>query len=183
MTTMCYTPAGMKLNLDHLSAALVFILLVVSLPAQSDSSSPLRKLIEENRRTFALFNACKPMNIWVTELSSDAEKISLQKEDIINIVESRLRSAKLFFDIGEGEPFLNATLFVSVAVVGSAFSVDVQFSKKLWDEVSEIRDGATTWQRNILGTHGTNTDFILPHVKKLTEEFITEYLRENDEAC
>ena len=183
MTTMCYTPAGMKPNLDHLSAALAFILLAVSMPAQSDSSSPLMKLIEENRRTFALFNACKPMNIWVTELSSDAEKISLQKEDIINIVESRLRSAKLFFDIGEGEPFLNATLFVDVFVVGPSFNVEVEFSKILWDEVLEVRDGARTWQRNILGTHGTNTDFILPHVKKLTEEFITEYLRENDEAC
>ena len=182
MTTMCYTPAGMKPNLDHLSAALVFILLAVSLPAQSEPMSPFRKTIEEGLEIFGLFNTCKPMSIWVSELSSDAKEISLRKADIENIVESRLRSARIFLEIHESG-FLSPNLFVHVAVVGAAFMVDIDFSKPMRDETLEHTERVRTWNTNILGTHGRDADYILSAVRSQTEKFVAAFLRVNDEAC
>ena len=163
-------------------AALVFILLAVSMPAQSESMSPLEKTIMEDLEIFGLFNACKPIIIWVAELSSDAKEISLRKADIENIVESRLRSARMFLEIDEGG-FVSPALYVHVNVVGAAFSVDIDFSKPLWDETLERRERVRTWQTGILGTHGKNADYILSHVRKQMEKFIADYLRVNDEAC
>ena len=182
MTTMCYTPAGMKPNLDHLSAALVFILLAVSMPAQSEAESPFRQTIEENLEYFGLFNTCKPVSIWVSELSSDAKEISLRKADIENIVESRLRSARIFLELDKSW-FLSSTLFINVAVVGAAFMVDIDFSKPMRDETLEHTQRVRTWGTNILGTHGRNADYILSAVRSQTEEFVADYLRVNDEAC
>ena len=183
MTTMCYTPAGMKPNLDHLSAALVFILLAVSLPAHSDSETGFEDFLMEKLVIFSLYNACKPMNIAVTGLDSDAEEISLRKEDIENIVESRLRSAGLFLDQDEGEIFETALLFIRVSVAGAAFVVSLDFAKPLWDETLEMRSRAGSWDSTNVGTHGRDADYILSAVRIQMERFIVEYLRVNDEAC
>ena len=45
---------------------------------------------------FELYNACQPVKLAVEYLSEDAKKINLTREDIINLAELKLRSARIY---------------------------------------------------------------------------------------
>ena len=39
------------------------------------------------------------------------------------------------------------------------------------------------WTNSITGTHGDRPDYVLASVNKLMDEFLTSYLRVNEQAC
>lgn len=49
-----------------------------------------------NSEKFQLYTQCSPVKLLVEELSEDAEALGLKKKKIINLVESRLRSARIY---------------------------------------------------------------------------------------
>ena len=53
--------------------------------------------------------------------------------------------------------------------------------------VDDVRTGrrgdAILWTNSITGTHGDRPDYVLASVNKLMDEFLTSYLRVNEQAC
>ena len=124
---------------------------------------------------FELYNRCQPINLVVEYLSEDAKKIGLTRETIINSVESRLRSARIYNK--NGLEFL----YVKVSVGRNAYSYDTEFRK--W-AISYGESGkAITWSIGGSGTHGGNAGYILPLISQSIDRFIVEYLRVNEKDC
>lgn len=65
---------------------------------------------------FDLWNGCEPIDTFVF-VSSDGEQINLQDADVENVVESRLRAARIYSERGR------SSLDVAVRFAGSAFDV------------------------------------------------------------
>ena len=143
---------------------------------------------EEDDR-FALYMACEPIMPIINV--DGGEKIGLTPSPIKNAVESRLRSARIHWSArhflqSEKNPF--PFLQTSVLIVGPAYSVSLEFSKRLVDgtyahSLGELEGYATTWSRSVTGTHGSSANFILTSVAKLMDEFLVDYLRVNEAAC
>ena len=127
---------------------------------------------------FRLWNDCRTMGLAVEDLPKSATEIGLTKEAVTVAVRSRLRAARLY-RADDGVPFLPVTL----NVVGSAFSISVEYLKWVKDRASGISSGATTWARGSTGTHGRDASYILSAVSQHVDAFIDEYLRVNEAAC
>ena len=127
---------------------------------------------------FDLFNECQGMDLVVEELPEGAGEIGLTRESIQAAVESRLRSARLY-DAGRLDPYL----YVNVLVVGPAFSVRLEFYKRLHDPVSNTTGIAVTWNRNSTGIHGNEAPYIVSAISQDMDEFLVEYLRANEDYC
>ena len=136
---------------------------------------------EDKFARFQLFANCQPMALVVEELSSDASDIGLTEESIQVAAESRLRSARLY-NSSKRDPYL-PYLYISVNVVGEAFSISLQYHKIVYDPLSDFNGFATTWKTSGTGTHGGGADFILSNVSQYMDEFLVEFLRVNEEAC
>jgi hypothetical protein len=112
---------------------------------------------------------------------------NLTKEAVQNRAELRMRSAGLKPLDGLVGGLLNKRyLYININLVGDAFSIRVEFNREvLW--VSEIKDGrvqfrngiAATWDTATLGTHGRASGFILDALDRLLDEFLNEYLKQN----
>ena len=126
---------------------------------------------------FELFADCRPMQLVVEHLHSDASKIGLTEESLRATAESRLRSARLYDS--EALPYL----YVKVSVVGRAFSIDLSFKKLVHDRLSDITNVAATWDTSFTGTHGGDSGYILSLVSRGMDRFIHEFLRRNEVAC
>ena len=127
---------------------------------------------------FSLWTECQGMNLLV---SSDGKALPT-KESIATAVRSRLRAARMYDDRQLGF-HVNFLIHVAVAAIGSAFHVSIQFQKGLRDSWSGEENLATTWQRDVVGTHDNNPEYLRSAVFGLTDEFIDEYLRVNVDAC
>ncbi|MCY4164836.1 MAG: hypothetical protein OXF03_01610 [Gammaproteobacteria bacterium] len=137
---------------------------------------------------FKLWNDCMPMKLGVENLDDAATEIGLKKEAVETTVRSRLRAARLFDgDALDGASVAAASsiLLVRVTVVGvgHAFSISVEYMKRVIDIASEGKTFATTWKRDSTGTHGLNSGYILSVLSRHTDKFIDEYLRVNEDAC
>ena len=149
--------------------------LVACLWATSVNASELRDGIDR----FELWNDCKPIGLLVEGLNDDAEKIGLTKKAIETAVRSRLRGARIYDD-----KVSLPQLYVSVHVVGSAYSISLNFDKLVSDPISGESGRATTWRTGAAGTHGRiGGGFILNGIRGYVDEFIDEYLRVNAKAC
>ena len=149
----------------------LILALVLAVPAAG-----AEKVTKRDR--FSLWNDCRTMGLAVENLDKAATEIVLTKEAVTVAARSRLRSARLYRADG-GVPFLG----VSVTIVGSAFGVEVAYSKWVKDGASGISRGAYTWIRTSVGTHGRDESYILSSVSRKVDEFIDEYLRVNDSDC
>ena len=127
---------------------------------------------------FQLFNECRPMQVIVEGLPSDAAAIGLTQERVSTPAESRLRAARLFSD----DPLL-PYLYVNVNVFRRAFSVNVGFYKRLFDPVSGEIGFARTWNAGSTGTHGGDGGYIVQSLSEHLDRFVLEYLRVNEDAC
>ena len=130
---------------------------------------------------FELYNACQPVKLAVEYLSEDAKKINLTREDIINLAELKLRSARIY----KRQPKDNPYLYVQVTIVGESFSNEVEFKKQVMT-LHGVSGMATTWEEGHTGRYGsasTGQDFVLSSVSKLLDKFIVEYLRANEKDC
>lgn len=135
---------------------------------------------------FELWNGCGTVQLVVEQLSDNAEKIGLRKEDIETAVRSRLRGARIYAESA------HAYLYVNVNVVGRAYSVRFEFLRRVrvllpfWvkrERMDFLAGLAPTWDRGSAGTHGDASGFILSGVAQHTDEFIDEYLRVNAGSC
>ena len=145
----------------------------------SNSHTYAAKDVRKTFKGFQLLTNCEPMYLVVSELSRhNSFKIDLFEKSIQNATESRLRSARLY-----SNKVLNSFLSIEVAVVGQAYTINIEFSKKVDDPFTGSRGLASTWTRSSVGTHANNSEYILSSVSKHIDEFLVEYLRVNDKAC
>ena len=134
--------------------------------------------VEQARQRFELFNNCEPFGLLVESLGRDAKKIGLTEESITMAAESRLRSARIY-DPYTGVPYL----YINVNVVGHAFSMNVEFNKRVLAEWTKERFPASTWIARSTGTHGSDATYILSSLSSKMDTFLTQYLRVNEAAC
>lgn len=111
-------------------------------------------------------------------MRADAEEIGLAKDPVQAAAESRLRSVRLY-ENSNATPFLSIT----IGVLRCAFSIHVQYHKRLFDYQSGLSFGTVTWERNTIGIHGKDSRFILSSVSEFLDNFLVEYLRVNEKAC
>ena len=160
-------------------------LLLVASTAQGQASDSER---------FQLYNACRPMNIagfvLVTDAASALDLTEDQLEDRIrNAVESRVRSARLYYnpttlyDPDSANWFENGLLKYDVQVLGPAFSVTLEYVKPVQDLATGRTEWGSTWDEFTMGTHGNDSDFIVSTLSGFMDQFLIEYLRVNEAAC
>ena len=154
--------------------------ILASGPTASEGTNFLRfaEQSEDRFNRFTLFNECRDMFLVVENLHEDAGEIGLTKESIQVAVESRLRSARLY----NPEPSI-PDLYVNVNVSGAAFSILMEYNKRLHDPVSNVTGRAKTWNTGVTGTHGNEASYIVSAVSTLMDEFLVAYLRENEDYC
>ena len=146
--------------------------------------------LEKRTERFSLYNACKPMQIYVQLQQSDDEKIDLTEAEVRAAVESRLRAAGLY-DSDASSIFgvhvlLLASRYTDGARAGWSYTQKAYFEKWLWDEVSAEEWLAPTWGRSATGYGPPNSStrsMILDGIRGYMDEFLAEYLRVNEAAC
>ena len=136
-------------------------------------------IIERVLEPFKLFTNCESMEIVVEGLKHRALKLGLNQKSIKNVVESRIRSARLYSTNAPS----NTLLYVNINVAGRAFNAELSFNKPVYDPFTGTRGIATTWTTATTGTHGNSSGFILSSLSRLMDEFLVAFLRVNDEAC
>ena len=132
---------------------------------------------EERYARFMLFAECKPMQLVVAGISKDAAKIDLTKESIQAAAESRLRSARLYSTEADQYLFINTNVYLG------AFTVRVQYHKRLFDPLSGEQTAAVSWESAGIGQHAGDSVYILSSVSRHLDKFLVEFLRVNEEAC
>ena len=53
----------------------------------------------------------------------------------------------------------------------------------MFDLMSSITAPTTTWAKSVTEQHGRDNGYIMQSVSNLTDRFINEYLRLNEDAC
>ena len=140
---------------------------------------------QESRDRFELFNSCKPMALWV-DLSGDEEIITGITEEVLrDVAESRLKVARLRlrsdgFSVAAWKSF--AALNLTVDVVGSNFTVSVEYGKRVTDIYGESGH-VGTWRSTFTHAHNKSDWFVMGVVSDQLDRFLNEYLRVNEEAC
>ena len=136
---------------------------------------------EEQVQLFELFSYCSPLDMVVEDLNSDAVDMGLEKTALERTIRSRLRAARVY--ASEESASVTPFLYLNVNFVGRAFSIDLEFRKRVQEDVSNTRFHATTWSVGSAGTHGGDPGFILQGVSEHMDQFIDEYLAVNERAC
>ena len=134
---------------------------------------------QDERERFQLYTNCQPLRLFEFVQQSDGDELEGLTESVVrNVVESRLRSARLYTDEGT-RPMLN----VFVHIAGRAFHVKLYLEKYFYDFASDETSYATTWDGGSTGMHGTDASYVLSFVSRHMDQFLVEYLRVNEEAC
>ncbi len=153
---------------------LFFLLSLQSIEAKSDMAQ------------FQLYTKCLGVHLRVEELPNSAERIRLTRNQIVRIVEDKLRAAKLLvpreFTIEQGGDF-HPILYVVVNVSRTAFSLGIELRKVVLDNYSEQEEYAVTWRIGVLGVHGFRNQFVLRMVDKYTGVFVDEWTKFNRSYC
>ena len=123
-----------------------------------------------------LYNGCRPVGLVVEVVVRDAKELGLTEKAVRRVAERRLRIARLYTD----EP--TATLLVKVAVLDAAFTETVSYFKQVVDSYGTA-GVAITWTNSGLGLHGGKARYITSRLSEDLDEFLSEYLRVNAEAC
>ena len=125
---------------------------------------------------FELFNNCRPMWLMVWyPLRGPADFLSTI-ERLKFAAESRLRGARLY------ESTMSVpVLYVRVGAVGRAYHVALEYHKQVVDVATDEAYSARTW--HVGGTGIGDVDSIVSTLTGFLDQFLTEYLRVNEEAC
>ena len=100
------------------------------------------------------------MALFVESVRGEKRAMSLTRDVIAAAVRSRLRAARLHWSrVG---PYLYVNMHA--------------------DPISGEQQLATTWDKGLLGSGGNAND-VLSGLSRLTDIFIDEYLRVNEQAC
>ena len=155
----------------------VFLCLSSTHVYAANTTKEIRKIL--NR--FKLFSNCQSMNLIVEKLSPSALQIGLTKDSIQNTAESRLRSARLF-----SNQVSDSFLYVRkkrVFALSQAYTIIVEFGKKVVDQFTGVSSFARTWQSGGAGIHRNDPTYLLSVLSKHMDKFLVEFFRVNDEAC
>ena len=136
-----------------------------------------------------LFAHCAPMDLLVKNLGPEATQATgLTRQAIVNATEARLRSARLFLPSkkqmenpqtqGRDQFF-----YISVNIVGFGYSIGIELYRYMKDLGYGVPGYAVVWQTGGVGTHSGNGNFILGHVSRHLDGFLTAYLRVNEGHC
>ena len=156
----------------------LYFALILSAPvALGEDDKLLEELLIVMER-FNLFNHCKPIKLpELILLDDDAKKIGLSDKSILTAAESRLRAARLY------DENANNSLLIQINVFQSVFSMNVYFTKRLFDPVTDVYMYVSTWRKGVTGTHGQDSSYIMSSLSQLLDQFFAEYLRVNESAC
>ena len=128
---------------------------------------------------FELYVNCQPVHVIVEDPTPDAQEIGLTKTRIMTAAEARLRGARIFSEKMTAPLFLH----IHVSVARQAFHIGLSFSKVVVDSFSLKDNFASTWTRDTVGTHTSDSSYILSRVSELIDQFIVEYFLANQAAC
>jgi hypothetical protein len=162
-------PQGFLITVSAASARTILLLLLISAPA-SAQLSPESGLETVNY---------KYVSVVIEGLPADAGSIGLTKDRVQTRVELRLRSAGL--TLGHNSAKNKVYLYVNVNVSGGTFATSIEY-KRLVDFTTGnrlYRLMATTWEFNIVGTHGRDAAYIMNGLDQYLDKFLNEYLKAN----
>lgn len=133
---------------------------------------------EEQLKRFQLFAECQPIGVTVSVFMNDdtGEMVRQHKqEEVIHVtLESRLRAARLYRTQAQN------TLSVGVfAPISAAFVAIVQYSKILYDPITQQLNKSTTWVHVGYGPSSDMHTFF----SQTIDSFLVDYLRVNEPAC
>ena len=160
-----------RTHMRQIGLAFVVIVSTLGIAQESEMTS------EERFARFLLFDDCRPMDVVVEPLPSDAKEIGLTEYSLRAAIESRLRAARLFDD--EASSFL----YLRVTVVSRVFDIVLDYRKMVYDLASEEFFKTSTWDVGTTGTHGNDAGYIRSAVSEDMDTFILEYMKVNEEAC
>lgn len=156
---------------------LAFIAILTTAPLAGQS--PFSDLMAELDR-FDFFTECQGLGMDVRVRGNEASEMGLTRERVRNMVESRLRAARLY-DSSGGYPALAVQILTLDD--GPAFVIQVQLVKRVRDSITGSEGGAITSHELRFGTHGGGAGFIMQVLSEELDEFILEYLRINEAWC
>ena len=119
----------------------------------------------------------KKLYMVVEYLPEDAKKIGLNRSVVIIKVVLRLKMAGIT-PVTDSNPFL----YINVNVVGGAFNITLEFTRKTTYSSNNIiltKYATITWKESILGTHEGSSGYILENLGELLDQFLNEYLKTN----
>ena len=140
---------------------------------------------------FELFNNCQPLKVWaIVNISDLGGFSSAEARRLVELAaESRLRAARLYKNIHTGVAYTVDHTYLAITVgqvdrySPPGFQVTLDFSKLLYDPASGTKQPVTTWFRSRFRRARDSGTSVAAAVSSLLDEFIAEYLRENDSAC
>lgn len=170
---------------------LSILLLAAVVPLAAEDESERR--YSERQRHFGLYNHCQPVRVVVENLPDAASEIDLTRQRITDLVEVRLRGARLYRGVpGLGlyddaiEP--GPYLYVQIALhktprdKGASFSTTLEYSKPVTDTwATQMKGIAPTWRTGNVG-YGDG-DYIVNALSERLDAFILQYLHVNEDAC
>ena len=138
--------------------------------------------VSPQHERFFLWNECRPIRLFVRHLvwNGTLEDTASKYNDVTMLIRSRLRAARMYEpDKSKSTPYLGMVL---VHYKNTAYVLELEFAKWLYDPISDVTFAATTWSE-LDGGATTNWESIRSTVSRSTDKFIDEYLRVNADAC
>ena len=140
--------------------------------------------LEVELERFQLFNNCAPMHLIVVEDLPESEwEVPANEKHLHELALGRLQIARLY-----GGPDSDSLLEIRVGVLlipnqGRVFNIGLRYYKEMSDPATGITMPAPAWIDGGLGAQNTDDDFVIAKLSKHLDDFLTEYVRVNKEAC
>jgi len=147
----------------------------------------------EHYQHVQLYTGCAPV-VYMVEDIDEAEVIGLTTEAISNLVELKLRSARLYGDEYRFDKAGTDYLYVNVFTLKNSFFLGIEFKRAAMplgvgldpegrdlNEFANFYTYATFWQKYFIGRG--DADYILGGLSKDLDKFLLAYLKVNEEAC
>jgi hypothetical protein len=116
----------------------------------------------------------------VEQVSQDAQRLGISKEQIRRIVEERLRHAGITPVDGEGAGTVDPYVYVRVVVGGKGFNIRVEFSRPVVYEVDGqlLTTFGVMWSDSITGW-STDGNYVIDALDRPMSRFIAEFRKAN----
>ena len=160
--------------------ALTPVLLTFLLLSTPNAVSAQSEAVVQEMQEWILWNNCAPISLDV-RITEKAKRAGISEPNLVAAIETRFRSARIYGDKGLGLAFFSIFLDVSNVTYHTEGSLQLHTYRQLKSEEWK-RGPVTTWLSSSFGTY-KDTDFILKTTAGIADQFITDYLRVNYNAC